>query len=327
MHLHGRDWTRVEIKEQDSLVIAVVSREEVDSRRWLHSNRAIDVVRLHESETLDKAERSELGFLNRPRYINWWSSLRDCEDDFVAGLTATERRNIRLGLKAIQEESLRVEVRVGLTEEVLDNFLVVYDEQISGMVHGKNYARRFRDEILSSGKEYVSACAYSGSYMVVGSIWWMRPQESMLQMRFSASRPDARSSRVMRTVYMEAFRFARESGYSYGSLGNDPSLFGHLVQPGLFNFKSRLGFTPIPAGALSSQFAGVFIEKIVSMRSLSDPSLLAVMSEDGVDTSWPEVIERKSLDLIFLLSDSTDESVVRNFRTDGFKHARLLKIS
>lgn len=317
----------MEIRERDGLVLAVASSEEIKGQEWLDLYRSVDIVRLREGDHLGEEERSRHGFITRPQWVNWWCRLADSEADFVADLTATERRNIRLGRKAIRDDSLRIEVRECLTERTLDQFLTVYDEQVSGMPRGKNYAARFRDEMLSNSTEYVTVCTYSGTSMEVGSIWWMRPHESVLQMRFSAARPDARSGRVMRTVYLDALQYARENGYEYGSLGNDPSLFGHIVQPGLFNFKSRLGFTPVPAGTLAPQLAGVFTEKVMSLRSLSDPSLVTSLSEEGASQApWPQAIENKKLDLIVLTGGSNDESSSRSFRADGFNRKHVLTV-
>ncbi|MEU1493027.1 hypothetical protein ABZ456_22545 [Streptomyces sp. NPDC005776] len=317
----------MEITEQDGIVIASIGPDEAEHRAWERVEQPpIDVVRLLDHERTDAADRARLGFLTRPRWVNWWAPVGASDEEFTARVSGTERRNIRLGRQAIQAEELRLSVVPGLEEDVLDEFLVVYDEQISGMARGKNYARRSRDRLLEDRSEFVSVCVYAGPVMVVGSIWWIRPSESLLQMRFSAASPSARSSRVMRAAYVEAFRFARESGLSYVSLGNDPSLFGHVVQPGLFNFKSRLGFSVIPSAVLDASLGGNFADKFLSLRALSDPALVVTVDSClGDPPPWPGITASPWLDMVLLSGEPAP--VTGAFRTKGFRSSSTLTVS
>lgn len=316
----------MEITEQDGLIIALVDRQEAEDHAWKGIDAPVDVVRLTESENLDDAALARLGFVARPKWINWIASLGYSEEEFVSALSGTERRNIRLGRRFIQDEKLRVDVRVGLTESLLDEFLVVYEEQVAGMPRGKNIAWEWRDHMLATRSEYTCVCVYSGTTMVAGSLWRMRHEESILQLRFSAASADARSSRVMRAAYLEAFQFAREAGLTFASLGNDPSLFGHVVQPGLFNFKSRLGFTVIPSQVFGLNFAGEFADRFLSLRHLSDPSLVVTWGRHrGMPMSWPGVAVSPEHDLL-VLSGTSDAGLMKSYRTERFRKSRLLTV-
>ncbi|REK84545.1 hypothetical protein DY245_42740 [Streptomyces inhibens] len=316
----------MEITEQDGLVIASVNQREAEESAWKATDAPVDVVRLTGSENVDDATLAHLGFVVRPRWINWVSSLGSSEEEFVSALSGTERRNIRLGRRFIQDEKLRVDVQVGLTEPLLDKFLVVYEAQVAGMPRGKNIAREWREQLLAAPSEYTSVCVYSGTTMVAGSLWWMRHKESILQLRFSAAFANARSSRVMRAAYVQAFEFAREAGLNFASLGNDPSLFGHIVQPGLFNFKSRLGFTAIPAQVFGPTLAGEFADRFISLRSLSDPSLVVTWGRHrGMPLIWPTVMVRPGHDLL-VLSGEPDVGITNTYRTQGFRESRLLTV-
>jgi hypothetical protein len=95
-------------------------------------------------------------------------------------------------------------------------------------------------------------------------------------------------------MYTAAFDAARDQGLRWVSLGNDPTLFGHTVAPGLFGFKARLGFVPIPTQALFPGTAGDEAELVVHLRRLADPSLSiaygateAVPSQEGLPASPP----------------------------------------
>ncbi|AZK97695.1 MULTISPECIES: GNAT family N-acetyltransferase [Streptomyces] len=313
----------MEIIEQDDLVIAKVTRDDVEHDARAVAELSVDVVRLHDNEDPDPAVLDRLGFLTRPRWVNWLAPLGASEEEFTARVSGTERRNIRLGRRAVQEGGLRLSVRSGLTEEVFEEFLPVYDAQLAGMARGKDYARRFRTRLLDNGDEYMSVFVYDGRKAVVTSIWWIRPGASVLQMRFSAAAPSARASRVMRAAYAEAFRFAREHGLSYASLGNDPSLFGHVVQPGLFNFKSRLGFSAVPSAMLDPHLGGVTTDRFVSLRALSDPSLVVTVDPTATALpTWPDAAP--SLDLVLLSRSPCDAA--GTFRTEGFRSSRTMVI-
>ncbi|MGW2056455.1 hypothetical protein ACWCOZ_21525 [Streptomyces sp. NPDC001840] len=316
----------MEIAEQDHLVVATVNRDEAEWHAWKDVDGPVDIVRLAGSESLDEATLADLGFVARPRWINWCAPVRDSATEFEAALPGTERRNIRLGRRFVQDEGLHVSVRVGLTPELMDEFLVVYDRQIETMPRGKNFARRWRDRLLATGHEHVSVCVYEGASMIVGSLWWIRPEQSVLQMRFSAASADARLSRVMRVAYMEALQFARESGLVFASLGNDPSLFGHVVQPGLFTFKSRFGFAPVPSQILDPNLMGEHADRFLTLRSLSDPALVVTWGRHrGTPLSWPESAQAPGHDLL-ILSAAPDEALTGRFRTDGFRETRSVTV-
>jgi hypothetical protein len=316
----------VEIAEQDHVVVATVDRDEAERHAWKAADVPVDIVRLADSEGLDEAILADLGFVARPRWINWCAPVRDSAAEFEAALPGTERRNIRLGRRFVRDEGLHVSVQAGLTPELMDEFLAVYDRQIEAMRRGKNFARRWRDRLLAAGHEHVSVCVYEGTGMIVGSLWWIRPGQSVLQMRFSAASVDARSGRVMRVAYMEALRFARESGLAFASLGNDPSLFGHVVQPGLFTFKSRFGFAPVPSHVLDPKLGGEHADRFLSLRSLSDPALVVTWGRHrGRALSWPESAQAPGHDLL-VLSAAPDKALTGRFRTDGFRETRSVTV-
>ncbi|KUF15865.1 hypothetical protein [Streptomyces silvensis] len=341
----------MEIAEQDHLVIATVDRAEAESHAWkaagtetgtgtgqgaAEDGPPIDIVRLADADTdpsgrLD-ADLADLGFVARPKWLNWCAPVRESRAAFEAGLSGTERRNIRLGTRFVEDEGLRLDVRVGLTEELVDEFLVLYERQIAGMPRGRNFARRGRDRLLAGADEHVSVCVTTrDGAMLVGSLWWIRPAESVLQMRYSASAADARSGRVMRAAYAEALQFAREQGLAYASLGNDPSLFGHVVQPGLFNFKTRFGFAPVPAQVLTPKLGGGHVDKFLSLRSLSDPALVVTWGRHaGTAPTWPEVgAAGPGHDLLILAGAGAgagagaEAELAGRFRTEGFRRTRV----
>jgi hypothetical protein len=98
--------------------------------------------------------------------------------------------------------------------------------------------------------------------------------------------------------------YAREAGLAYVSLGNDPALFGHVVQPGLFDFKTRMGFTPVPSEVLDPSLAGEFADRVLSLRSLADPSLFVTWGRyRGNPPTWPDAVRGGAQDLLIVSDD------------------------
>ncbi|GHF35936.1 hypothetical protein GCM10018790_12400 [Kitasatospora xanthocidica] len=314
----------MEIAEQDHLVVASVDLDEAGARAWEGTGRPVDVVRLLDSADVPQEVLSRLGFVARPRWLNWCAPVAASEEEFAAGLSGAERRNIRLGRRFVAENGLRLEVRPSLTAEFTDDFLVVYDRQIADMPRGKNFARRHRDRLLAAADEHVSVGLWEGDSLLAGSIWWRRPALSVLQMRFSAASPGARSGRALRVLYAEAMAYAREHALTYVSLGNDPALFGHVVQPGLFTFKNRMGFTPVPSELLDPSLGGEFADRILSLRALPDPSLLVTWGgHRGRPPAWPDAVRGGVHDLLVLTEDP-HEDLLGRFRGSGFREARMV---
>ncbi|MET8730692.1 hypothetical protein ABZV81_26440 [Streptomyces parvus] len=317
----------MEIVEQEYLVIASVDLEEAQNRAWETAGTPIDVVRLLDSEKVSDEVLSAWGFVPRPRWLNWCTPVAGSDADFLGALSGTERRNVRLGRRFVEEQKLGLRVAPGLTEEFMDEFLDVYDRQVADMPRGKNFARRWRDRLLSAADQHVSIALRDGNEMLAGSVWHVRPERSVLQMRFSAASQGARSGRALRVLYAEAVAYARESGLAYASLGNDPSLFGQLVQPGLFNFKSRMGFTPVPSGLFDASLDGEFADRILRLGALPDPSLLVTWGQHrGTLPPWPDAVSGGFLDLLVLSRDPHDELLSR-FHGAGIRQSRLVTVA
>ncbi|MFI5528234.1 GNAT family N-acetyltransferase [Kitasatospora sp. NPDC051853] len=316
----------MEITEQDGLTVATVSRDEAEDGAWRARAAELDLVRLGEPGTED-AVLHRLGFTARPKWVNWVAPLGGSPDEWLASLGGTERRNVRLAHRFVAAEGMRLEVHQGLTERQLDAFLPVYDEQIAGMPRGRNFARKHRDRLLEGAdgllSVFVHADGGADSPLVAGSLWQWRPAESVLQLRFSAAAADARSGRVMRAAYAAAFDRARAGGLGYASLGNDPSLFGHVVQPGLFTFKSRLGFRALPSEVLNPELAGEFQDRFLSLRALADPSLVVAWGElRGRAPGWPAAADGPSPDLLVLTGDGRAQGLP----STGFRRTRVLAL-
>lgn len=293
----------MEIVEKDDLVIALVERDEIDGRPLPPPPGApeIDVLRLVDSEKLDEATLDRLGFVARPEWINWVAPVGGSQAEFLAGLSRAGRSNVVASQRALDGAGLRVEVCDGLGEAFFEEFLGLYDAQVARMPRGRNFARRWKDRLLEARSEMVTVAAYSATGMAAGAIWWVRAPESMLQLRFSAVSEDRRVATTVRALYLHALQAARQRGLRHASLGNDPALFGHVVQPGLYTFKARFGFTPIPSVPVDPRLWGEFADRFLTLRRLADPSLVVTWGPHRGETlTWPAAAVTTRLGLAVL---------------------------
>src|SRR5437764_2287081 len=98
--------------------------------------------------------------------------------------------------------------------------------------------------------------------------------------RSSAVVGDQRQASLTRVIYLEVVRVARERGFAMVSLGSDPNLYGHLVKPGLFSFKSRLGFVPVPSHLVDPASGSDQADRIVGFSAVTDPTFVLSYAQE-----------------------------------------------
>ena len=161
-----------------------------------------------------------------------------------------------------------------MDHRLIERFLELYDQQIDRMVNGVGYARKLARQIRDQRAGLLGVFAHDGDALVGGCLNWRDPARSQVRMRFSAVEPGGRQGGLVRALYLRAFQAARELGYPTMSLGVDPSLYGHTVQPGLLTFKSRLGFVPGPAAPTVPGRSGDEADLYRRLGPLADPAVV-----------------------------------------------------
>lgn len=282
------------IDTRDKARIALASVDEALDRDWRDPAADIDIVRVRLANLARREELEAAGFLVKPSWVNWMAPLTASATDFQARLPSKERKSHRAAARTAANSGIELRVLPAVGERDLHDFLRLYDRQIAGMAHGVNHARRQERHLLHHLTTLLGVFAYADGTLTGGCLAWLRSEPSMIQLRFSAVTDAARQGMLSRLMYLAAFDAARERGFVWASLGNDPSLLGHTAQPGLFGFKSRLGFVPVPTQTLPPQVTGDEAELVVRMRALAQPSLSIayhgtepVPSQEGLPPSLP----------------------------------------
>ncbi|MGW6856685.1 GNAT family N-acetyltransferase [Streptomyces xanthophaeus] len=276
----------MDIVDRYGLTVAELTTEEALDARGPWRGPDVDLLRVVDPQPHDRAALAEAGFAVKPGWVNWVAPLGDSESAFLAALGANERRKVRRGLDLVASAGLSVQVRPDLDEGRLEEFLGVYEAQVAGMRNGLNLARGEQRTLLERSGSHLGVYAYEAGRMVGGCICWVRAEDSLLQLRYVATAAIDQRGALTRALYMAAFQAGRELGCTRMSLGNDTSLYGHVTSPGLYEFKKRLGFTPLPSGTVDPGARGDEADRFVSLRALTDPSLLlAYDAAPGTDGS------------------------------------------
>jgi GNAT superfamily N-acetyltransferase len=236
------------MRRQDDfgLSVAIVSAEEALSlsldRRALPG---INVLRVPDPPAASWIDLAKAGFVCKPSWITWISPVCGADEQWLARMPKRSRYDVRRAMEAAAAE-LRQVVEQPLTAAALDEFLVLYERMVAKMSHGVGFAASLREGLLAEERHY-AVYFYGAKGMVGGCLCLEIPRTDTVKLRFSAVDSVWRDRSLARALYAECVTVARRKGYRQVTLGNDPNLYGHIPQPGLFTFKARLGFVPFPA--------------------------------------------------------------------------------
>ena len=269
-----------------NLRVLTVDLAEALHGRWRAAD--VDLVRVREVPPEAGAQLRAAGFTVTSMFVTWAAALRDSEEEFLARLAAKQQRSVRDSQRAAERSGTRIQV-VPVTAAALEEFLQVYEDHMGRMPTGVAFARQRQQHLLADAAAHRLVTARRDGVLVGGCLCRLHEDFAMIRISFAATRPDARAAGLTRAMYMAAARHGRDLGLDWISLGSDPSLYGALTQPGLFAFKARLGFVPIPTRCFDPGDPGAIdvAHAVLTMRALTDPALaLSYATPDGPTRHW-----------------------------------------
>jgi GNAT superfamily N-acetyltransferase len=271
-----------------NLRVLTVDLAEALHGRWRARTADVDVVRVRDVPPHAGAELRAAGFAVTSMFLTWAAALRESEEEFVARLAAKQQRSIRDSRRTADRSGTRIQA-VPMTAAALEEFLAVYEDQVGRMPTGVAFARQRQGHLLADTAAHRLITARQDGVLVGGCVCRLHKDFAMIRISFAATRPDARAAGLTRAMYMAAAQHGRDLGLDWISLGSDPSLYGALTQPGLFAFKARLGFVPIPTRCFDPGDPGAvdIAQAVLTMRALTDPALLlSYATPDGPTRHW-----------------------------------------
>jgi GNAT superfamily N-acetyltransferase len=263
----------MEIQTLDGLVVALVDAGEALTTDWRAFCGRVDVARVTMPPARRRAELAEAGFLAKPARLTWIAACAADQRAFLATLTGRARRNLHVaGLRA-EADRVRFSMVEPVTSAFLTEFLELYEARVKAMRNGVAIASQHKDHLLSGTERYYAVTGRVAGELVGACLAQELPGQDTVRLRFSAAARLRQRSSLGPLLYLEAIAIARDKGYRHVSLGTDPNLFGHLVKPGLFAFKWRLGFTAVPSQEFIPGDGFDEADLIISTGRLAEPVL------------------------------------------------------
>ncbi|MGW4422371.1 GNAT family N-acetyltransferase [Streptosporangium sp. NPDC004631] len=271
------------------LSVAVASAEEAlslsgDLSRDRRALPGVNVLRVPDPPAASWIDLARAGFVRKPSWITWTAPVCAGEGEWLARMPKRSRYDVRRAREAAAGE-LRQVVEQPLTAAALEEFLVLYERMVANMPHGVGFAASLREGLLAEERHY-AVYLYDGDGMVGGCLCLESPPAGAVRLRFSAVDPVWRDRSLARALYAESVAVARRKGYRQVTLGNDPNLYGHIPQPGLFTFKARLGFVPVPAEPFGMNPWRDEADLLLSLDGLND--LVLMLGYLGDAAGWDE---------------------------------------
>ncbi|MFE2140777.1 GNAT family N-acetyltransferase [Streptomyces sp. NPDC059456] len=262
----------MEIKELHGLTVALADVREALDTDWETHRGHVEIVRVIDPPESSRRALAQAGFFIKPSWLTWVADACDSEARFLAGLRRKERQNVNTARRRMAEAGVVIDV-VPLDAPLLDAFLDLYRRQVATMRNAFPVAVQQREQLLSRAAEFFVVRAVDGDTVVGACISQCLPEVGLVRLRFSAVDEPGRDRSLSRVMYVRALSEARTRGLRQVSLGNDPNLYGHIVETGLFDFKSRLGFTAVPSQGVAPFAGNDTAELILDRSALSYPSL------------------------------------------------------
>ncbi|GGX87878.1 hypothetical protein [Streptomyces hiroshimensis] len=273
----------MEIIDDFGLPVAVIGAGELASAPWARAApESVAVVRMTDPPPELHGELARRGFVRKPSTVTWRAALGGGEEEFLRRMPRKSRQRIHQARRTIAREDLREVVEDRISPEGLDLFLDLYEERVAGMPYGVAFARRHRETILYGPEKYFAVFLYRGEALEGGTLALECPDESAVRLRWSAVTEAARQACLPRALYCATMRVAREKGYAWATLGDDPNLYGHIPRPGLFTFKASMAFEAVPSQDFADPGGFDEADLVLSLDALTQPVLMLGYA-DGVD--------------------------------------------
>ncbi|MEH1015944.1 hypothetical protein V6U90_22895 [Micromonospora sp. CPCC 206060] len=292
------------IDELVGLRIATVDVGEALDTDWSVWGDRADLVRVDRPDPALWGRLVAAGFVVKPDRVTWLAETGDDERDFLSRISRKEREGVAKARRAVQRAGLTWR-QAPLDEAGWRAFLDLYEPAVARMRNGLAVAGRHWEAIVPQLADYFLLGGYDDAGALRGAaVGQWCPQVPVARLRFSAVSGEQRDASLSRVLYLEAVRAAREAGYAQVTLGNDPNLYGHLVMPGLFAFKARLGFVAVPSTMVDPTDGFDVADLLLSTKALSDPAFLLGYPDTG-----------RSRDLTFDFFSRTDDPDIRLYTT------------
>lgn len=270
------------------LRVGVCDWEDALEGKWRSQMAGLDVVRVPAPPPDVWSRLRDQGFVCKPDRVSWYASSGSDDAEFRSRLSKNDRQNLRTAESVVTRAGVNFTVARKITAPLLDEFFRVYEPQVEGMRRGFNVARPQRDLVLEGAFCMLVARDPAGE-LVGATVCEESEIDSSLRIRFSTVLPEWRTRSLARVMYVRAAGIARDLGRPTVTCGTDFNLYGHIVEPGLYSFKARLGFTPVAPHHKVASDRSDEADLVLRLDDLAEPSLI-VSYMDETETMALEIL-------------------------------------
>jgi len=180
------------------------------------------------------------GYFYKPYKITYQLKVPESEDDYLSSLKRNKRKRI---LKAKRDcEHISIEKQEKLKKESFDEWYDIYETNIESKEKGRVFADR--EWFDRNGHKMGGIFAFDKK--IVGGILFTKKKDGLVSISFSSTKKEYLKLGLNDLLNEKMVMFASKLGFSTIERGMDKNLYGHHLSPGLFVFKTSLGFRPVP---------------------------------------------------------------------------------
>ncbi|MGK5728001.1 hypothetical protein [Streptomyces sp. URMC 124] len=288
----------MEIIDDFGLPVAAIGADELGSAPWTRAPAgAVAVVRVTDPPPELHGELARRGFVRKPSTVTWRAALGASEEEFLGRLPRKSRQYVHQARRLIAREGLREVVEDRISPGSLGLFLDLYEDRVARMPYGVAFARRHRERILYGPEKYFGVFLYRGDALEGGTLALECPDESAVRLRWSAVTEETRQASLPRHLYLATMRVAREKGYAWATMGDDPNLYGHIPRPGLFTFKASMRFEAVASQDFGDPAGFDEADLVLSLDALTQPVLMLGYASATGRGLRPFIVSNAAVDL------------------------------
>lgn len=272
----------MKVKHYRGFRVAKCDVEEALDGTWRAEVDDIDVVRVSAPPPERWADLRDAGFVCKPKLIRWYAPVGEDDEAYRGRMSCKQRWNLRNAERTAENAGLTAEAAGPIDEDLMTEFLALYADRIAEMRRGIDVAGGIRDDVLADDTYRAVVMRHPDGSLagaMIGRISWA---DGAFRLNVSAVTPRWRHASLTRVMYARAASLARDLGLPRVSAGTDPNLFGLIAEPGLYGFKTRMGFVPTAPQRYLPDEAEHEADLVVRLDQLSDPTLV-VGYRDGPD--------------------------------------------
>ena len=200
---------------------------------------------LKEADLIDVIGRTSGGFY-RPFKIAWRKKITN-EPMINQIRSKRAQKQIKSDTKKLAQLGIKIETLSEINQELFEDWLALYKKIIRGKRGGHLViSEQWLKEKIKKGKKVGAVLAFRGNRIIGGDLFFEIAGRLCVGYGVSEKIKELVGGLTLLLDY-QFLVYAQQKEYKEISFGQDTNLYGADLSPGLLLYKSKLGFSPVPA--------------------------------------------------------------------------------